>query len=60
MHIRLDNLAGPEIHGLLDNYLGSMARLSPPSSIHTLDIDALRKPDVTFWTAWSRHDLLGA
>ena len=59
MHIRLDDLSGPEVHALVEEHLGSMARLSPPESIHALDIDALRNPGITFWTAWSGDELLG-
>ncbi|RYY95096.1 MAG: GNAT family N-acetyltransferase, partial [Comamonadaceae bacterium] len=31
----------------------------PPESVHALDLDALRQPDVSFWTAWQGADLLG-
>jgi len=27
--------------------------------MHALDVDALRAPDITFWTAWSGSSLLG-
>jgi putative acetyltransferase len=59
MHIRLDDLSGPQIRALLAEHLESMASLSPPESVHALDLDALRKPGITFWTAWSEHELLG-
>ena len=36
-----------------------MRQLSPPESVHALDLDALRRPGITFWTAWSDVDLLG-
>ena len=36
-----------------------MHEISPPESVHALDLDALRHPSVTFWTAWSGTDLLG-
>jgi putative acetyltransferase len=36
-----------------------MRQLSPPESIHALDLDELRKPEITFWTAWSGNALLG-
>ncbi|WP_399207599.1 GNAT family N-acetyltransferase [Sutcliffiella rhizosphaerae] len=32
---------------------------SPPESNHYLDIDELRQPGVTFWTAWDGNELLG-
>ena len=59
MEIRLDDLAGSEIRALLAEHLESMHRLSPPESVHALDVDALLKPEVTFWTAWSSGKLLG-
>ena len=59
MQIILDDLSGPEIHDLLSEHLRNMAQLSPPESVHALDIDALRAPDVAFWTAWSGKELLG-
>jgi putative acetyltransferase len=59
MEIRLDNLSGPEIRKLLDEHLTSMAHLSPPESVHALDIDALRSPGITFWSVWAGSELLG-
>jgi len=59
LQIRVDDLSGPEIRALLAEHLASMARLSPPESVHALGLDGLRRPEVTFWTAWSRGDLLG-
>jgi putative acetyltransferase len=57
--IRVDDLAGPEIRALLEEHLRNMHELSPPESVHALDLAALRKPDITFWTAWSQGELLG-
>jgi putative acetyltransferase len=59
MLIRVDDLAGPEIRSLLEEHLRSMHELSPPESVHALDLAALRKPEITFWTAWSQDELLG-
>jgi putative acetyltransferase len=59
MNIRLDDLRGPEIRALLEEHLRNMREISPAESVHALDLDALRHPDVTFWTAWSGADLLG-
>lgn len=59
MEVRLDDLAGPEIRALLREHLRSMHELSPPGSVHALDIDKLRQPDVTFWTVWEGGGLLG-
>jgi putative acetyltransferase len=59
MQIRLDDLAGPEIHALLEEHLRDMHAVSPPESVHALDLGALRRPEISFWTAWSGTDLLG-
>jgi putative acetyltransferase len=36
-----------------------MRELSPPESVHAMDISKLRQPDITFWTAWSGAGLVG-
>jgi len=59
MLIRRDDLSGPEVHALLEERLQSMRSLSPPESVHALDLSALRSPDITFWTVWSEHQLVG-
>ena len=59
MHIKIDDLSGAEIHGLLRQHLQSMMLLSPPESVHALDIEGLRQPEVTFWSAWEDGELLG-
>jgi putative acetyltransferase len=59
MDIRRDDLTGPEIAELLTEHLRSMHRHSPPGSVHALDLDRLKKPEITFWTAWDGSDLLG-
>jgi putative acetyltransferase len=59
MQIRVDDLSGHEIRALLAEHLRSMHQLSPPESVHALDLAALREPDITFWTIWNREELLG-
>jgi len=59
MDIRLDDLSGPEIAELLQEHLRDMHRVSPPESIHALDLESLRKPDITFWTIWDAGILAG-
>ena len=36
-----------------------MALHSPAESCHALDLEGLRKPEITFWTAWEGAELLG-
>jgi putative acetyltransferase len=59
MEIRVDDLSGPEIVELLHEHLRCMALASPPQSRHALDLDGLRKPDITFWSMWNGADLAG-
>jgi putative acetyltransferase len=55
----MDDLSGPEIRGLLQEHLANMRQISPPKSIHALPIEGLRKPEITFWSAWENGELLG-
>lgn len=59
MKIIIDDLNGAEIQALLQEHLDSMKQYSPPESIHALDIEALRRPEITFWSAWENGELLG-
>ena len=59
MEIRRDDLSGPEIRELLEAHLVNMRSISPPESTHALPIEGLRRPEVTFWTAWENGELLG-
>ena len=59
MKIEIDDLSRPEIHSLLQEHLRSMHSLGPPESVHALDLQRLRAPGVTFWSAWDDGCLLG-
>ena len=59
MEIKVDDLNGHEVSQLLLEHLESMRQISPPESVHALDVDGLRKPEVTFWTVWEDGELLG-
>jgi putative acetyltransferase len=59
MDIRRDDLRGPEIAALLQEHLRDMHRVSPPESVHALDLESLRQPDITFWTLWDAGLLVG-
>ncbi len=43
----------------LAEHLADMHATSPPESVHALDVEALRAPTVTFWTARDVSGLLG-
>jgi putative acetyltransferase len=57
--IRQDDLKGPEIAALLRAHLDHAAAHSPPASIHALDLDRLRAPEITFWSVWQGGELMG-
>jgi putative acetyltransferase len=57
--IKLDDLRGPEIAALLQDHLDAMHAHSPPESVFALDLDALRAPEITFWTIWDDDQLAG-
>ncbi|MFC5468242.1 GNAT family N-acetyltransferase [Cohnella suwonensis] len=59
MEIMIDDLSGPEIAALLEEHLLGMSAESPPESVHALDLDRLRKPEITFWSVWEHGDLVG-
>ncbi|NDJ25537.1 GNAT family N-acetyltransferase [Nostoc sp. B(2019)] len=59
LHIREDDLTGKNIADLLREHLENMHEITPPESVHALDIEALRSSDITFWTAWDGEELLG-
>lgn len=59
MQIEIDDLSRPAIHALLEEHLQNMRAISPPESVHALDLNKLRSADITFWTAWDGALLLG-
>ena len=59
LHIAIDPLDGPQIAALLQAHLDEMHLISPPGSVHALDLARLRAADVTFWSAWDGDVLLG-
>lgn len=59
MDVRLDDLSGTEIRELLQEHLQSALLHSPPESVHALDLEGLRQPEITFWTAREKGELLG-
>jgi putative acetyltransferase len=59
MQIKLDDLQGDQIAQLLQTHVAHMRAISPPCSVHALDLTALRHPSITFWSAWDADQLLG-
>ncbi|MEZ5849082.1 MAG: GNAT family N-acetyltransferase [Hyphomicrobiaceae bacterium] len=54
-----DDLSADAIRTLIARHLSGMHENSPPESVHALDIDKLRDPAVTFWSAWTAGELAG-
>ena len=59
MEIRVDDFNGDQVKALIAEHLMGMAADSPPESIHALNLDGLKKPEITFWCAWEDDELLG-
>lgn len=59
MEIRLDNLDSVEIANFLKEHIQEMKAVSPPESKHALDLERLRKPEITFWTVWDSDCIIG-
>ncbi|MFM2315286.1 MAG: hypothetical protein RLZZ04_4562 [Cyanobacteriota bacterium] len=59
LQIRQDDLTGRKVAKLLEEHLENVKKITPPESIHALDLKALRSPNITFWTAWEDNELLG-
>jgi putative acetyltransferase len=57
--IVLDDLRGEPVRLLLEEHLRDMRSWSPPESVHALDLDQLRRPEISFWTLWEGDALLG-
>ena len=59
MNIVEDDLTGGPVLALLERHMAHMRSLSPPESVHALDLSGLRGPEITFWTVWDGADLVG-
>jgi putative acetyltransferase len=59
LSFRLDDLSGETTRALIARHLAGMRASSPPESVHALDIDGLREPDLTFWSVWVGAEIAG-
>ena len=59
MDIKIDDLLGEKIIELIRIHLAGMAENSPPESIHALNVEKLKQPNITFYSAWEGDELLG-
>ncbi|WP_328770145.1 GNAT family N-acetyltransferase [Streptomyces sp. NBC_00286] len=59
MEIVVDDLSGSEIAEFLDEHVQQMRAITPLESKHALDLDELRKPEVTFWSVRDGDAVVG-
>ncbi len=59
MNIDIDDPERGDVYALLEEHLRNMHELSPPESVHALDVSKLKCPEITFWSARENCVLLG-
>ena len=59
LEFRLDDLTGEPARQLIARHLAGMREHSPPESVHALAIDALRRPEIRFWSVWIATEIAG-
>ena len=59
MKIIPGGLDDPRVQALLQHHLDTARAETAIGSAHALDIDALKAPDIRFWSAWADDTLLG-
>ncbi|GGK35936.1 GNAT family N-acetyltransferase [Nocardia camponoti] len=59
--IRLDTITDPAVVAFLGEHLAQMRTItSCAESMHALDVDELRAPEVTMWTMWSGDEVVAS
>lgn len=59
MKVVVDDLTGDEVARFLEGHIAEMRTVTPPQSKHALDLDGLRRPEVTFWSVLDGLALVG-
>ena len=59
LKIKINDLNGPQIADLLRRHLDHMFAITPAASVYALDMEALRVPAITFWSASLEGQLVG-
>ena len=57
--IVVDDLSGQAIAEFLEDHVRQLRTISPPESKHALDLDGLRRPEITFWTVLDGDTIVG-
>jgi putative acetyltransferase len=58
-NVVVDDLSGPQIEAFLEEHIQEMRSITPLESKHALDLDALRQPEITFWSVMDGDMLVG-
>ena len=59
MIIVVDGLSSPQVAAFLREHVQEMRSGTPPESDHSIGIDGLRAPGVTFWSVWDAGSVVG-
>jgi putative acetyltransferase len=59
LRIVVDDLSGPRIAAFLEEHIQEMRSITPLESKHALDLDGLRRPEITFWSVVDGDSLVG-
>lgn len=59
MNILEGQLENEQVVALLRAHLAGMYESGPPGSVYALDLDGLKAPEISVYTAWHDDDLLG-
>ena len=59
LEIKRDDLSSSAVQALLAEHLRCMHEVSPAECVHALDLAGLRRPEITFWSAWRAGQLAG-
>lgn len=59
IEVRAGGLDDPQVAALLAHHLAEARGSTPADNAYALGLDALRHPDVAFWSAWDGSALVG-
>lgn len=59
VRIVVDDLTSPDVAAFLAEHRQQLHTITPVENAYALDLDALRRPEVTFWTALDDDGLVG-
>ena len=59
MELREGGLDDPRVDALIRHHLAEARASTPQDNAHALGPEALRHPDIAFWSMWDGDDLLG-